>query len=120
MTKNITIPDFAKEVLTHPSLDDCQDDECVICGYRDCPYHEPLHYHHDGCPACMNKEIEKIKKSLSDKREEIHLGKYTWVYFEKDVKEAIKDIKKILGSRGFLGGSLEFEIDEVLGKRLVK
>ena len=19
---------------------------------KDCPYDEPLHYHHDGCPAC--------------------------------------------------------------------
>lgn len=26
--------------------------ECTGCGARDCPYGEPLHYHHDGCPAC--------------------------------------------------------------------
>ena len=19
---------------------------------KDCPYNEPLHYHHDGCPSC--------------------------------------------------------------------
>jgi hypothetical protein len=26
--------------------------ECDLCGVRDCPHDEPLHYHHDGCPAC--------------------------------------------------------------------
>jgi hypothetical protein len=26
--------------------------ECIGCGARDCPHGEPLHYHHDGCPAC--------------------------------------------------------------------
>ena len=26
--------------------------ECLACGERDCPHGEPLHYHHDGCPAC--------------------------------------------------------------------
>lgn len=26
--------------------------ECMACGVRDCPHGEPLHYHHDGCPAC--------------------------------------------------------------------
>jgi hypothetical protein len=30
----------------------CDNDECLVCGTRDCPDHEPLHYHHDGCPAC--------------------------------------------------------------------
>lgn len=30
----------------------CRIDECMICGVRDCPHMEPLHYHHDGCPAC--------------------------------------------------------------------
>jgi hypothetical protein len=28
------------------------DGECCACGARDCPHGEPLHYHHDGCPAC--------------------------------------------------------------------
>lgn len=26
--------------------------ECSACAVRDCPEHEPLHYHHDGCPSC--------------------------------------------------------------------
>lgn len=37
---------------SHPKTEDCPDPECLICGQRDCPFHEPLHYHHDGCPAC--------------------------------------------------------------------
>jgi hypothetical protein len=28
------------------------DGECSACSVRDCPGHEPLHYHHDGCPQC--------------------------------------------------------------------
>jgi hypothetical protein len=32
----------------------CPIDECMICGVRDCPGNEPLHYHHDGCPYCDN------------------------------------------------------------------
>lgn len=32
--------------------DHCTIDECLACGERDCPHAEPLHYHHDGCPAC--------------------------------------------------------------------
>ena len=30
----------------------CPVEECLVCGARDCPHGEPLHYHHDGCPAC--------------------------------------------------------------------
>ena len=32
------------------------DGECMACGMRDCPHSEPLHYHHDGCPACYFAE----------------------------------------------------------------
>ena len=36
------------------------DGECVACGERDCPHGEPLHLHHDGCPACdMDEEPTK-------------------------------------------------------------
>lgn len=36
------------------AIDTCRrhDGECMDCARRDCPYTEPLHYHHDGCPAC--------------------------------------------------------------------
>lgn len=30
----------------------CDYPECIMCSVRDCPHNEPLHYHHDGCPAC--------------------------------------------------------------------
>jgi hypothetical protein len=36
------------------------DSECMACGVRDCPYSEPLHYHHDGCPACTISEEKQI------------------------------------------------------------
>lgn len=29
----------------------CKDAECLICGVLACPAGEPLHFHHDGCPA---------------------------------------------------------------------
>lgn len=29
----------------------CKDEECMICGVLACPKSEPLHFHHDGCPA---------------------------------------------------------------------
>lgn len=32
----------------------CPDAECGLCGEVICPYHEPLHFHHDGCPACAD------------------------------------------------------------------
>ena len=34
------------------------DSECIPCGEKDCPHGEPLHYHHDGCPACFEDEEE--------------------------------------------------------------
>lgn len=30
----------------------CPDPECLECGQIVCPQGEPLHFHHDGCPAC--------------------------------------------------------------------
>jgi len=41
----------------------CDADECEICSVRDCPRKEPLHYHHDGCPACVRA---KEKKKLAE------------------------------------------------------
>lgn len=29
----------------------CRAYECLICGIVACPHREPLHFHHDGCPA---------------------------------------------------------------------
>lgn len=33
-------------------VDTCPIDECTTCGERECPFNEPLHFHHDGCPVC--------------------------------------------------------------------
>ena len=38
----------------------CGADECTLCSMRDCPRHEPLHYHRDGCPACFSDERNKL------------------------------------------------------------
>ena len=38
--------------LAHTCNSSLDDGECMACGARDCPHGEPLHYHHDGCPAC--------------------------------------------------------------------
>ncbi len=35
--------------------------ECGICAVLDCPGHEPLHYHHDGCPWGVGEEREGRK-----------------------------------------------------------
>lgn len=37
-----------QECMSRPE----SDGECIVCGSIICPYGEPLHYHHDGCPAC--------------------------------------------------------------------
>lgn len=39
--------------------DACHANECLACGERDCPHGEPLHYHHDSCPACVFDQYEK-------------------------------------------------------------
>lgn len=42
--------------LTDEILALCTDGECLACGAIVCPYQEPLHFHHDGCPACSQNE----------------------------------------------------------------
>lgn len=37
-------------------LAECPDPECMECGRLICPHHEPLHFHHDGCPCCSSEE----------------------------------------------------------------
>lgn len=40
----------------HYNTEKCKVDECPICAMIDCPHGEPMHYHHDGCPACYEME----------------------------------------------------------------
>lgn len=53
-------------LVGHPSQADCKDGECMVCAIRPgvCEFTEPLHFHHDGCPACYTDTIikEKIAK----------------------------------------------------------
>jgi hypothetical protein len=43
-----------------PELDEalaaCPDPECHECARIVCPWSEPLHFHHDGCPSCFVAE----------------------------------------------------------------
>jgi len=43
-------------ILCSGDANTCAVEECMICSVRDCPDNEPLHYHHDGCPACYQRE----------------------------------------------------------------
>jgi tRNA(Ile)-lysidine synthase TilS/MesJ len=44
----------AREDLAH--LKACKVAECDRCAVLLCPYDDPLHTHHDGCPACCFAE----------------------------------------------------------------
>lgn len=49
-----------KQRENHPLSDECNEDECMICGENDCEYGDPLHYHHDGCPSCVDEEYRGV------------------------------------------------------------
>ena len=44
------------------------DDECDFWVQEDeCPHNEPLHNHHDGCPACYSQYVDdKIQQEADD------------------------------------------------------
>lgn len=51
--------DWRATAFSHTCSDAANNDgnaECLACGERDCPLDEPMHYHHDGCPACDSPE----------------------------------------------------------------
>lgn len=54
------IEQLRAQIPTHLPTAECPDPECMVCGVRDCPHGEPLHYHHDGCPACYEDYIESV------------------------------------------------------------
>jgi hypothetical protein len=49
--------EFWEEVKKHMPTSECPDMECAHCAARDCPQHDSLHYHHDGCPSCIATEF---------------------------------------------------------------
>lgn len=58
---------------SHATKDDCAAAECFDGGIRDCVYSEPLHYHHDGCPAAYTAD----DVDACDKEELLALYKQT-------------------------------------------
>ncbi len=49
--------------------ENCPVGECMICAVTWCPNQEPLHFHHDGCPACYLAEKKKIQAKDIDEDE---------------------------------------------------
>ncbi|MFD1121871.1 hypothetical protein ACFQ2T_05100 [Methylophilus flavus] len=47
------------EAMVDKLLDHCPDGECLTCGSIVCPDEEPLHFHHDGCPACAQRQAHR-------------------------------------------------------------
>lgn len=45
-------------------LNHCNDAECEECSKLICPFKDPLHFHHDGCPSCHNVPKEHINKEF--------------------------------------------------------
>lgn len=56
----VTMDGFIRQAMAMPTeklkklhdVERCPESECLICGIILCPHREPLHCHHDGCPAC--------------------------------------------------------------------
>jgi len=61
----------AYNIVVDRLLNHCGGDECMECGEIVCPYGEPLHLHHDGCPACDFDSEEEYWEALA-KRYENH------------------------------------------------
>src|SRR5690606_28687401 len=39
----------------------CKEAECFACSVLMCPRAEPMHLHHDGCPACHGAALAKAR-----------------------------------------------------------
>lgn len=52
----IVVDEWKPDPCDCDSEDEAASRECMGCGARNCPHSEPLHYHHDGCPACSYPE----------------------------------------------------------------
>lgn len=51
--------------LTALAKDDCAastQNQALVCGSAVCPHDEPLHFHHDGCPACSTWESYELER----------------------------------------------------------
>jgi len=52
-------------------MDDCPDSDDIEGAMAACPYSEPLHFHHDGCPACVGIELTKKHKDAQKAAKEM-------------------------------------------------
>ena len=61
------LSEIADVLLNHCDKDN---GECMTCSTIVCPHKEPLHFHHDGCPACASESVapqhEPIKTDEQD------------------------------------------------------
>lgn len=44
------------ETMVDKLLNHCPEGECGECSEIVCPYGDPLHLHHDGCPSCCSAD----------------------------------------------------------------
>lgn len=58
------VPTAESEDEVYRLLNECEDPECMDCGRAVCPHAEPLHFHHDGCPACYFEELAAESKPV--------------------------------------------------------
>lgn len=48
----------------HAPTVECAYQECPVCAFIDCPFSDPLHCHHDGCPSEYVTDMEEIKRAV--------------------------------------------------------
>lgn len=109
-------PGFIPHAADMP-YDKCPNFECEQCARRDCPFGEPLHYHHDGCPACsefwpvINEALwANLKEFIPQGETEAHLKLH---YIYRDVSFAATDqILAALAKRGLLKDARKEEVAE--------
>jgi len=91
----------------HPPTDQCPDLECWECGKRDCPFHEPLHYHHDGCPAC-SEFWPTIDASLKQSLAVIIPADRQWYEMYRSlIYQATDNLVRDLAEKGYLHAGKE-------------
>lgn len=59
----------AKDDPKHDMIS-CSVSECEDCAVILCPHKEPLHTHHDGCPACDVRHFENLRQERDAARDE--------------------------------------------------
>lgn len=64
VAEDLTAKKVAMFLEQHPPAVRCGVNECELCAWRDCPHSEVLHYHHDGCPACSQDDIESASEAV--------------------------------------------------------